>query len=46
MLAFTNFFFYQNWFINESAKKEKAKISESRSHEVTESQIDEDFCKI
>ena len=33
MLAFI-FFFYQNRFINEYAKKKKAKISESQSHAV------------
>ena len=37
MLAFIEFFFYQNRFINEYARKKKAKISESRSHGVTES---------
>ena len=36
MLAFIEFFFYQNWFINKFARKKKAKISESHSHRVTE----------
>ena len=30
------FFFYQNRFINEYARKKKAKFSESKSHRVTE----------